>query len=75
MSSPKHHALLSASSSNRWLGAPPLPRLEQYSPHTTSNVAAKDLLPTHWENIKFITCSAISLSVLLLITSLMRWKV
>ena len=41
MSSPTHHALLSASSANRWLSAPPLPRLEQYFPHTTSNVAAE----------------------------------
>src|SRR5699024_11089504 len=41
MSSPKHHALLSASSANRWLSAPPLPRLEQYFPHSTSNAAAE----------------------------------
>lgn len=32
MSSPTHHALLSASSAHRWLSAPPLPRLEQYFP-------------------------------------------
>lgn len=41
MSSPKHHALLSASSANRWLSAPPLPRLEQYFPHSTSSAAAE----------------------------------
>lgn len=41
MSSPKHHALLSASSAHRWLSAPPLTRLEQYFPHTASNVAAE----------------------------------
>jgi hypothetical protein len=41
MSSPTHHALLSASSAHRWLSAPPLPRLEQYFPHTTSNAAAE----------------------------------
>ncbi|MEN2318296.1 DUF2800 domain-containing protein, partial [Limosilactobacillus fermentum] len=41
MSSPTHHALLSASSAHRWLSAPPLPRLEQYFPHPTSNAAAE----------------------------------
>lgn len=41
MSSPTHHALLSASSANRWLSAPPLPRLEQYFPHSTSEAAAE----------------------------------
>ena len=41
MSSPKHHALLSASSANRWLSAPPLPRLEQYFPHSTTSAAAE----------------------------------
>lgn len=41
MSSPEHHALLSASSTNRWLSAPPLPRLEQYFPYSTSSVAAE----------------------------------
>lgn len=41
MSSPKHHALLSASSAHRWLSAPPLPRLEQYFPHSTSSAAAE----------------------------------
>ena len=41
MSSPKHHALLSASSANRWLSAPPLPRLEQYFPHSTTSAATE----------------------------------
>ena len=41
MSSPTHHALLSASSVNRWLSAPPLPRLEQYLPHSTSSAASE----------------------------------
>lgn len=41
MSSPTHHALLSASSAHRWLSAPPLPRLEQYFPHSTSSAAAE----------------------------------
>ncbi|MCZ3668187.1 DUF2800 domain-containing protein [Limosilactobacillus vaginalis] len=41
MSSPTNHALLSASSAHRWLSAPPLPRLEQFFPHSTSNAAAE----------------------------------
>lgn len=41
MSSPTDHALLSASSAHRWLSAPPLPRLEQFFPHSTSNAAAE----------------------------------
>lgn len=41
MSSPTNHALLSASSAHRWLSAPPLPRLEQFFPHPTSNAAAE----------------------------------
>lgn len=41
MSSPTNHALLSASSAHRWLSAPPLPRLEQLFPHSTSNAAAE----------------------------------
>ena len=39
MPSPTKHALLSASSAHRWLGAPPLPRLEQYFPQSTSTAA------------------------------------
>lgn len=41
MSSPTHHALLQASSAHRWLSVPPLQRLEQYFPHSTSNAAAE----------------------------------
>lgn len=41
MSSPKHNALLSASSANRWLSVPPLPRLKQYFPHSTFSAAAE----------------------------------
>lgn len=39
MTSPTKHALLSASSAHRWLSAPPLPRLEQYFPQSTSTAA------------------------------------
>lgn len=41
MSSPTHHALLSASSAHCWLSAPPLPRLEQYFPHPISTAAGE----------------------------------
>lgn len=41
MMSPTKHALLSASSAHRWLSAPPLPRLEQYFPQSTSTAATE----------------------------------
>lgn len=41
MPSPTKHALLSASSAHRWLSTPPLPRLEQYFPQSTSTAVAE----------------------------------
>lgn len=75
MSSPKHHALLSASSANRWLSAPPLPRLEQYFPHSTSNAAAEGTAAHALGSIRFIDCLVISSNAHLLTTNLMRWRV
>lgn len=41
MASPKIHATLSASSTHRWLSAPPLPQLEKYFPKDASPMAAE----------------------------------
>lgn len=41
MSSSTYHALLSASSANHWISAPPLLRLEQYFLHSISSAVAE----------------------------------